>query len=202
MREFCEAVSSQAQSVDRVARAALAVLKEENPPREKMEACMRWISALLPVSRAFRRFKERGLLGRGEVFISLTYDVSMKLLHSLRDDFERRRNLEQLADDAVLARACVDALVPESRKGKAWAPSFSPLREFLVGWLCQEVAREDSGKIDFEHTAQACTARLWQRTERQVQDIVGRSRKWRRIEAPLLFPDLVSHGHLAGAVKK
>jgi hypothetical protein len=41
---------------------------------------------------------------------------------------------------------------------------------------------------------------VWRRTERQVQDIVGRSRAWDRVESPILFADLESLS--AGAVKK
>lgn len=199
-RAICKAVISGATTAERLARAALAVLDKKESTKDEMQACVRWMRTLLPLLPAFRRFEECEPLGRTEFYVYATYERAKRLLHGLAQDFARRRDIYELAENAELARASVDALVPAGGNDQPWAPSFAPLRRNLVGWLVNCVAPENVGKLNFEDEAQSMTAAVWRRTERQVQDIVGRSRAWDRVESPILFADLESLS--AGAVKK
>jgi hypothetical protein len=178
----------------------LAVLEKKDSTKDEMQACVRWIRTLLPLRLAFLRFKEREPLGKAEAFICATYERAKLLLHALAEDFAGRRDADEQAEDAELARASVDALVPEGGSSILGMPSFARLRSNLVGWLVRHVAPENVGKVCYEEEAQSMAAAVWEKTERQVQDIVGRSRKWNQVEFPLLFADLESLR--AGAVKK
>jgi hypothetical protein len=124
-------------------------------------------------------------------------------------DFRQRRDEDEFAEDKALARATVDALLHEVDRPDL--PSFAPLHENLVVWLVNHVAPENARKVGYERKAQEMVAGLWggahtsaatsltdawerarvaklvKASKRCVQDIVGRSRKYEQVEAPLRF---------------
>jgi hypothetical protein len=189
-RLVCYEMIEGAQHVERVARAALAVLEEANPQKAQQEACTRWLRALQRLGRPLRRFVDRQPWRYGQRLVSGTYETTKALLHELVRDFRRRRDGDQFAEDADLANVAVDALLPDvDRLVGDVLPSFAPLRENLVEWLVRRVAPEGVRKINYEHKAQKLAAELTRRSVRQVQDVVARSRKYEAVQAPLLFPD-------------
>lgn len=147
--------------------------------------------ALARLRGPFRGFADKQPWRYGLVLFAVTYESSKILLLELAKDFRQRRDSDEQAEDPDLARAAVDALLPvvDVTVGQ-WLPSFARLRKNLVGWLLSQVAPEREGRIEVEHEAQAMVAKLLRVSDRKVQDIVARSRKYEQNEAPLLFAEI------------
>ena len=191
-RLVCYAMIEDAQQVERVARAAAAILDMENPSKAQKAACKRWLRALQRVRHPLKQFGDKQPWRYGLAVFAMTYESAKILLLELAKNFRQRRDADEQAEDIDLARAAVDALLPvvDLTVGQC-LPRFAPLRKNLVGWLLSQVASpEKVGRIEVEHEAQAMVAKLFRVSDRKVQDIVARSRKYEQDEAPLLFVDV------------